>query len=88
MHGTARFTLFATAEVVQFAQKGTFLVGLPKLSVIPLALKQHYEQNIKSDEQQLQELAKQASMAESTHPEIGPECWLLKLYREQQCNVL
>ena len=78
----------ATAEVVQFAQKGTFLVGLPKLSELPLALKQHYELIVKDDEQQLQELAKQASMSESTNPEIGPECWLRKLYREQQCNVL
>ena len=54
-----------TAEVVQFAQKGIFLVGLPKLSEVPMELKHFIEQRNKSDEQQLQELAKQASTLES-----------------------
>ena len=60
MHGTA------TAEVVQFANNnGTFLVGLPKLSEVPPAVKHFIEQRVKSDEKQLQDLAKQASTKES-----------------------
>ncbi len=60
-----------TAKVVQFAQKGTFLVGLPKLSEVPPEIKQIIELKINSDEQQLQDLAKQASMKEN----IQPESW-------------
>ncbi len=55
----------AFAKVVRFAQKGTFLVGLPKLSELPPELKQFMEQRVTRDEQQLQELAKQASTLES-----------------------
>ena len=73
----------ATAEVVQFAQKGTFLVGLPKISEIPLALKQHYEQSVKDDEQRLKELAKKASTKDSLpssddrHGRFGACCDIL-----------
>ncbi len=51
----------ATEEVVQFAKKGIFLVGLPKITEIPPALKRFYEQRVESDQQKLQTLAREAS---------------------------
>ncbi len=73
MHGTE------TAEVVQFAQIGTTLVGLPKLSEVPPALKQFIEQRVTSDVQQLRELAKKASTLASVSSEDWSWCdWLTR----------
>ncbi len=69
MHGTE------TAEVVQFAQIGTTLVGLPKLSEVPPALKQFIEQRVTSDEQQLRELAKKASTMASVSSSLVERTW-------------
>ena len=54
-----------TSQVVQFARKGTVLVGLPKISEVLQQFKQLIEQRKNSDKQQLQQLAKHCQAEKS-----------------------
>ena len=60
-----------TASIEDFAQIGTYLVGLPKLSDVAPPLKKFIEQRLYSDEQTLQELVRKASATKEVNaPEL------------------
>lgn len=53
-----------TKVIADFAQKGTFLVGLPKLSEIAPALKQFVKRQVQRDERKLREMVRKANTIE------------------------